>query len=463
MTIPADPPTVSVVMAFHNGAAFLGDAIASVLAQTHRDLELLLCDDGSTDGAPAIATTWQARDARIRVLRSEVPAGPGAARNRGLDAARGAWIAVVDADDLLHPDRIAGLLRAAAAQRADVVADDLVRFGAEGGTLLSPLGIDAPWLPDATALLRAEGGTPPVPVGYLKPLIRRGTLGTLRYREDLPIGEDFDLLLRLSLKGARIAVLPEPWYLYRRHARSTSHRMAPEQHAAIEAAIADLVAAHPDWAGTAAAEIDAWRRRMKRGRAFGDLVRALKQRDPGRSLVRLAKRPALARDLLAAAKESFGRRFSRRGSGRDDRPVILAAHTVGAEGRFFPAPEAGGRWDSARAAALARITGSGDCHLLAVGRPGLRALGHVPGWRLAEIVTPPGGWTAEEEARIAARTSLSGAARPVGGTAPHGTARAPRAAPSRRWRKAISHRPPATRRACRSPRNAMPPAPWPLT
>ena len=402
MTVPADPPTVSVVMAFHNGAPFLGDAIASLLAQTHGNLELLLCDDGSTDEAPAIATAWQARDARVHHLRSEVPAGPGAARYRGLDAARGDWIAVVDADDLLHPDRIAGLLRAAAAQRADVVADDLVRFGAEGGTLLSPLGIGAPWSPDATALLRAEGGTPPVPVGYLKPLIRRGTLGTLRYREDLPIGEDFDLLLRLALTGARIAVLPEPWYLYRRHARSTSHRMAPEQHAAIETAISDLVAAHPDWAGAATAEIDAWRRRVARGRAFGDLVRALKRRDPGRSLTHLAARPALAGDLLSAATEGLGRRFSRRGSGRCDRPVILAAHTVGAEGLFFTVPEAGGRWDATRAATLAQITGSGECHLLAVGRPGVRALGHVPGWRLAEIIAPPGGWTAEEDASIAA-------------------------------------------------------------
>jgi GT2 family glycosyltransferase len=389
MTIPADPPTVSVVMAFHNGAAFLGDAIASVLAQTHRDLELLLCDDGSTDGAPAIATAWQARDARIRVLRSEVPAGPGAARNRGLDAARGAWIAVVDADDLLHPDRIAGLLRAAAAQRADVVADDLVRFGAEGGTLLSPLGIGAPWLPDATALLRAEGGTPPVPVGYLKPLIRRGTLGTLRYREDLPIGEDFDLLLRLSLKGARIAVLPEPWYLYRRHAavQLPPHGARPgRRHRGRDRA--SWWRRMSDWAvaGGGGNATPGGQTHAARTRAFGDLVRALKHgalRSGASS--RLAKPPGPCQPTsCAAAKERLRTAVlacDRIPTGMAARSSSPPQHGRRWRGVFFAVPETGEEMGfRTRAAGLARLTGSGA--LSPSGgrkRPGLRALGACAG------------------------------------------------------------------------------------
>jgi succinoglycan biosynthesis protein ExoO len=402
MTPPSHTPRVSVVMACHNGAPFLSDAIASVLGQTHGDLELLLCDDASTDETPRIAAAWQARDPRIRLLRSERRSGPGAARNRGLEAASGEWIAVMDADDLLHRGRITGLLQGADSTGGDIVADDLVRFGAESGTLLGPLGLGAPWTPDATALLRAEGEG--VHVGYLKPMIRRAALRDLRYREDLPIGEDFDLLLRLALGGARIAVLPEPWYLYRRHGRSSSHRMTPDQAAAIETAIGELEEAHVDWAVAAAPELRAWRARLRRARAFGELVRALKDGALRSGSARLARRPALAADLLRAATEGLRRRLVRPGPAGDGRAVILATQPVGGEGVFFAVPETGEGWDGTRAAGLARLTGSGQRHLRAVGRPGLRALEHVPGWRLAEIIDPAGGWTAAEEAQIAALT-----------------------------------------------------------
>jgi succinoglycan biosynthesis protein ExoO len=396
-------PLVSVVMAVHNGGAYLRDAALSVLGQSHPRLELILCDDGSTDDAPTIAGDLAARDNRVRVMRSNTSSGPGAARNRGLEAALGDWIAIVDADDLLHPDRIAGLLAVARDQQADVVADDLVRFGAESGsTLLGSLRLTAPWRPDARALLRADQGNPPVPVGYLKPLIRRARLGDLRYRVDLPIGEDFDLLLRLALSGARIAVVAEPWYLYRRHGASTSHRLNPGQCTAIEGAIDDLAAAFPEFARTAEAELSAWRGRILRARDFGDLVEALKRHDFGYAAGRLRRAPGLWGDLARAAREGLGRRLHPPVASGDLRPLILTAQTGKGRGVSFPVPDDGGCWNGARAAALAKLTGSGRRHLRAVGRPGLRALAHVPGWRLAELIPPPDGWSAEEEARIAA-------------------------------------------------------------
>jgi succinoglycan biosynthesis protein ExoO len=397
-------PLVSVVMAFHNGAPYLRDAAASVLGQSHRSLELLLCDDASTDGAPAIAASLAVQDARVRVLSATDQAGPGATRNLALDAARGDWIAIVDADDLLHPDRIAGLLAAAELNAADVIADDLVPFGAESGTtLLSALGLTGPWRPDARDLIRAEQGARPVAVGYLKPMIRRRALGTLRYRSDLSIGEDLDLLLRLVLSGASLTVLPTPWYLYRRHTGSTSHRLSAQRADAILAGIDALAAAYPGWADTAAEPLAAWRARIARASAFGDLVESLKRRRFGASLGMLRRAPGLSVDLMRAMSEGLARRM-RPGPAREDRrPLVLSAASAfgTATGTKFAVPHGAQDWDAARAARLARLTGSGTRHLRAIGRSGLAALGHVPGWRLAELTPPPGGWNVEEKAAIA--------------------------------------------------------------
>jgi glycosyltransferase involved in cell wall biosynthesis len=94
---------VSVVMPVWNGAAFLGEAIESVLAQAHRPLEIVVVDDGSTDGSGGIAARF---GNLVRCHRQE-NRGAAAARNRGVALARGPSIAFLDADDLYEPDKLA--------------------------------------------------------------------------------------------------------------------------------------------------------------------------------------------------------------------------------------------------------------------------------------------------------------------------------------------------------------------
>jgi glycosyltransferase involved in cell wall biosynthesis len=95
-------PKISVITPFLDAGAFLPDAIASVQGQTFRDWELLLIDDGSTDESPSIAALAAAKDPRIKVLRppAHLPGGAAAARNIGIRAASGEFIAFLDADDL---------------------------------------------------------------------------------------------------------------------------------------------------------------------------------------------------------------------------------------------------------------------------------------------------------------------------------------------------------------------------
>ena len=99
-------PVVSVLIPVYNGAAFLAEALASVRAQSFADWELLLVDDGSTDSTPAICAAAAASDRRVQVLR-KANSGLSETLNLGLAEARGDWIARLDADDLMEPDRLA--------------------------------------------------------------------------------------------------------------------------------------------------------------------------------------------------------------------------------------------------------------------------------------------------------------------------------------------------------------------
>jgi teichuronic acid biosynthesis glycosyltransferase TuaG len=99
-------PRVSVVIPVYNAAGFVAEAIASVLAQTMPDWELIAVEDGSSDDSLAILQGL-ATDPRITVLSGGPNRGPGPARNRAIAAARGRFIAFLDADDLWHPEKLA--------------------------------------------------------------------------------------------------------------------------------------------------------------------------------------------------------------------------------------------------------------------------------------------------------------------------------------------------------------------
>jgi len=101
-------PRVSVITPFLNASAHIAEAIESVEAQHFGDWELILVDDGSTDDSAAIASAHAAKDARIHLLTPD-PAkrGAAAARNRGIAAARGEFVAFLDADDIYGPEKLA--------------------------------------------------------------------------------------------------------------------------------------------------------------------------------------------------------------------------------------------------------------------------------------------------------------------------------------------------------------------
>src|SRR5262249_9984238 len=125
-----DPPRVSIVMSCFNKATTVADSVRSVLAQTHRDLELVIIDDGSTDDSARVLEELKS-DRRVRVVRTP-NAGQAAALNLGVSLARGAYVGFIDADDEYYPEHVEALVDACETGDLDVAfaGIDIVQCGA---------------------------------------------------------------------------------------------------------------------------------------------------------------------------------------------------------------------------------------------------------------------------------------------------------------------------------------------
>jgi succinoglycan biosynthesis protein ExoO len=307
--MPSPAPLVSVIVASYCGERHIAEALRSILDQTVRDLEIIVVDDASPDASVSVIAQIMAADPRVTLIRSAANAGPAAARNRALDAARGQWLAIVDADDIIAPDRFERLLAAATCLDADIVADDLLLFDASGPTETLFRGAPATPFQMTTELFIGGKGlpTPALPFGYLKPLIRAAALGSRRYSETLRIGEDYDLLLRLLLAGARFHILPEPLYRYRRHAGSISHRLNRATVAAMIAADDRIVAELGPFPAPIATAFARRRRDLALRLKFEQLVATLKARRLAGAATALTADPRLVPLLLRAAREHLTR------------------------------------------------------------------------------------------------------------------------------------------------------------
>jgi len=216
-----DAPAVSIVLPFRSEAAHLPECLASVRAQTLVDWELLAIDDGSDDASAAIVQSFAAEDARVRLLRPG-RVGLVAALNLGLAEARAPLLARMDADDVMHPDRLraqAAYLHAArdvalAGTQVELFPADEVRGGyleyvrwqnavVEPGQVAAELYVESPFAHPSvmarTEVLRAAGG----------------------YANG-PFPEDYELWLRLHAAGHRMGKVPRVLLRWRERGGRTS-------------------------------------------------------------------------------------------------------------------------------------------------------------------------------------------------------------------------------------------------
>jgi len=210
---PEAVPSVSVVVPTYNRAGLLRRAIESVLAQTFTDYELIVVDDGSTDDTEEVLREF--RDRRIRVLRSEVNQGVSCARNRGIAAARGEWVAFLDSDDEWLPQRLEVQMDQLARQSPDQAAVGYCLCQVHE-CLTGKVSQPQDTLAEGDVfddLLRDR--RPKTTSAFIA---RHGALLDVgRFDERIGIGEDIDLLLRLSQRGYRFSACNEVLVVWHWH------------------------------------------------------------------------------------------------------------------------------------------------------------------------------------------------------------------------------------------------------
>lgn len=219
----AGAPRASVVIPAFNAEKTVAQALNSACQQSERRLEIIVVDDASTDRTSAIVAEAASSDCRIHLLRLPVNAGPAAARNRGIAVAKGEWIALLDADDSYHPERIEKLLDLADRTGADMVADNILLCDASGRSpdvlMIPPTMLSQPTELTTAEFIARNVGSPRMPrvsYGFLKPLLRTNFLrdNRLTYDERNRFAEDFMLYVRCLTNGARWWLLPEAMYHY---------------------------------------------------------------------------------------------------------------------------------------------------------------------------------------------------------------------------------------------------------
>ncbi len=211
--------TISVLMPVYNSSRFLVEAIESVLAQTHADFEFIVIDDGSTDGTLAIAQSFAAKDPRIQVI-THANMGMGKSLNDAMIRAKGEWIARLDGDDLMAPDRLERQLAFLKEHPDLVVASSLVYYVDESG---KTIGKNSSRFTNREAITESIANHWPVGFHHPAAIFRKDIIQSLGgYRPQFWPADDMDLWNRVVDAGHAVLVQPEYLTKYRIHASSVT-------------------------------------------------------------------------------------------------------------------------------------------------------------------------------------------------------------------------------------------------
>lgn len=214
-------PAVSVVIPAYNVERYLAQALDSVRAQSLTNWEALVVNDGSTDETLAIAHRYAELDSRILVIDQQNQ-GVSAARNAAIEASRGEFIALLDGDDLWHPDKLEIQLRCLREREVDVVCCRFKECDSKGAPLPSkesgPVGEFTSQ--EFFRLCYSYFFILPSAVMVRSEALRR--LGG--FDSSLRAHEDFEMWLRLASGGCRLAALPDILLTYRRHPESLTYK-----------------------------------------------------------------------------------------------------------------------------------------------------------------------------------------------------------------------------------------------
>ncbi len=299
-------PCVSVIVPCYNYGRLLAEAVASVLQQTLSDLELIIIDDGSTDDTASVIAGLN--DARVRHRCLPANRGVSAARNAGLDMARGEYLAFLDADDRWLPEKLARQVALMDAEPEVAIAfTDFVRFSLDGGHIERQFDFVPEFRDVPTRPARAEGGRvvegdafvalgplAGLPAWIQTDLLRASLTRDLRFAEPLRLAEDLHYIMRAYTRGAA-AFLPDALAEVRRHGTNSysvpaemlqpvlealqmleREALSPPQRRALRTRIARAwrgIGYHEFWNGRVSSAVSAYARAAAMGEQRRDALR----------------------------------------------------------------------------------------------------------------------------------------------------------------------------------------------
>ena len=230
--VAADTPAVSVVIPAYNAGRYLERAVASAVEQAGiGKVQVVIVNDSSTDNTAAVIAACEARfPEQVTALSNPQNLGPAGSRNRGLAAATGNWVAVLDADDAFEPGRLARLISVAETEGVEVVADLLVFFDLAANEIEEV----QPACSGAVQRLQIEDFLQPdtesgLDLGLVKPVFRRELVERKlwRYPDGVRHAEDLALYVSVLRDGIEFALLREAHYLFSTRVGARSGRFSP--------------------------------------------------------------------------------------------------------------------------------------------------------------------------------------------------------------------------------------------
>lgn len=218
MNNPGTSGTISVIVPVYNVEEYLPRCLESILGQTYRDLQVILVDDGSTDGSSRLCAEFAERDPRIECIRTS-NSGVSAARNRGLEAAKGRWIGFVDADDYIDAGFYETLVSHLTQSDKQIVCCGVRAEDTEGNRIERFKGrrfpaVEQDFDRDDALLRYLNPDTRILYWAVWNKLYSAELLKGIAFENEKVIAEDFDFTLRCFLRSDGLRYIPDELYHY---------------------------------------------------------------------------------------------------------------------------------------------------------------------------------------------------------------------------------------------------------
>lgn len=204
-------PLISIIIACYNAENYIDLCLSSLLRQTYQNLEIIICDDASTDNSVGILDSWAKKDSRIRILRNQKNMYAAAARNRCIEVSRGDYLMIQDIDDYSKPDRIEKLIQAFRNENIDFVSSAMLIFDLDAGKITRIIDKKVEY-PTKYHFLWG------LPFSHPSTMFTRECIKAVhgyRVAAETKRVEDFDMFMRLYAMGYRGKNIHDPLYAYR--------------------------------------------------------------------------------------------------------------------------------------------------------------------------------------------------------------------------------------------------------